>query len=114
MVPSNVPSIYKSSLPESSPLITTDLPMWAKSPVFGRSIVPFSFGTHNRRIQAGITDSKSFEAFWGTKRCIRQKKNSLAAEWKTASIAVYPAVYNAVRSRIQGRKSGFTERVVHE
>src|SRR5579863_2550461 len=45
MVPSTLPSTYKSSLPESSPLITTDLPMCANSPVFGMSILRSPFGS---------------------------------------------------------------------
>src|SRR5882724_6590342 len=38
MLPSTCPSTYKSSEPDSSPLTTTDLPIWANSPVFGASI----------------------------------------------------------------------------
>src|ERR1700758_1059630 len=38
MLPSTWPSRYKSSLPVSSPLITTDFPMCANSPVFGTSM----------------------------------------------------------------------------
>src|SRR5713101_68949 len=38
MLPSTWPSTYKSSLPESSPLITTDFPISANSAVLGVSI----------------------------------------------------------------------------
>src|SRR6266481_8272267 len=38
MLPSTWPSTYRSSLPESSPLTNTDLPMCANSAVFGVSI----------------------------------------------------------------------------
>src|SRR5580704_16657638 len=38
MLPSTCSSRYKSSLPESSPLMTTDLPICANSPVLGTSI----------------------------------------------------------------------------
>src|SRR6266849_11123459 len=38
MLPSTWPSTYRSSLPESSPLMMTDLPMCANSAVFGVSI----------------------------------------------------------------------------
>src|SRR5208282_3008472 len=37
--PSTLPSTYKSSEPDSSPLITTDFPMWAPSPVCGASML---------------------------------------------------------------------------
>src|SRR5208282_4324165 len=44
MLPSTLPSTYKSSDPDSSPLITTDLPRWANSPVCGA----FMLGLHLR------------------------------------------------------------------
>src|SRR5277367_1603363 len=40
--PSTLPSTYKSSDPDNSPLMTTDLPMWANSPDCGASM----FGLH--------------------------------------------------------------------
>src|SRR5437588_8159764 len=48
IVPSTRPSRYKSSLPESSPLITTDFPMCASSLVFGLSIVTASLEQTNQ------------------------------------------------------------------
>src|ERR1700687_3707423 len=57
ILPSTLPSTYKSSDPDNSPLITTDLPMCAPSPVCGASMLwpPSSFALNVRE----LTDCKS-------------------------------------------------------
>src|SRR5215470_12892739 len=45
MLPSTWPSRYRSSLPESSPLMTTDFPICANSPLLGTSMSAISLGS---------------------------------------------------------------------
>src|SRR5260370_21857803 len=58
MLPSTLPSTYKSSDPDNSPLITSDLPMWANSPVCGAFML-WPPSSTSRCVRRESTDCKS-------------------------------------------------------